>query len=130
MRMARSLCLLALLAIALLTSPSARAAGPGLTPTTSSVTAGDVITFSAEGFTPKERIAIWATAPDQAVLGGGFASANDLGQAQVSFRIPASALGGTWALTAYGHTTRTPAVAHFDCAAPPAASDGRPARAG
>lgn len=120
MRMAHSLCLLALLAAALLTPLSARAAGPRLTPTTSSVTAGDVIRLSGEGFAAKERIAVWATAPDQAVLGGDFVSANDSGQAQISFRIPASAIGGTWAITAYGHASRALAVASFEVAGRPA----------
>ncbi|NTU78619.1 MAG: hypothetical protein HGA45_04315 [Chloroflexales bacterium] len=127
MWIARSLCLLALLAAALLTSPSARAAGPSLTPNAPGVTAGDFITFSAEGFTPKERIAVWATAPDQAVFSSDYAFANDLGRAQVSFRVPAGAIGGTWAITAYGDTSHTPAVAYFEVAGRPAESAERQA---
>lgn len=122
MWMLRSLCLLALLLSALLVSPPARATGPSLTPATPSVTAGDVISFAAEGFAPKERIAVWVTAPDQAVLSGDYVAANDLGRAQVSFRTPDGAIGGAWALTAYGLVSRASAVARFEVAGHPTES--------
>jgi hypothetical protein len=112
----RSLCLLALLAAALLAPGPARAAGPSLAPNTPGVSAGDVITFAGEGFAPRERIAIWATAPDQAVLDGDRVSADGEGRAMISFRIPAGAIGGAWAMTAYGLASRAPAVAHFEVA--------------
>jgi hypothetical protein len=95
----RTLSPLALLVAVLLTPIAAHAAGPGLTPQTSGVTAGEVIRFSAEGFTPKEVIAFWATAPNQAVLSGE--------------QVPADGMGGTWAITAYGRASATPAVAYF-----------------
>lgn len=117
----RSLCLLALLAAALLPS-AVRAAGPSLTPTTPGVAAGGVITLSGVGFSPRERIAVWATAPDQVVLEGDYVFADNQGGAQIRFRVPAGAIGGTWAITAYGFTSRSPAVAQFEVAGRPAES--------
>lgn len=121
MWISRRLCLLALLAAALLPA-AARAAGPSLTPAAPGVAAGGVIAFSGEGFSPRERIAVWATAPDQAVLEGDYAFADSKGSAQIWFRVPAGAIGGTWAITAYGEASRAPAVAQFEVAGRPAES--------
>jgi hypothetical protein len=115
MKIIRSLCMLPLLA-ALLAPMPARAAGPSLTPNAPGVSAGDVITFSAAGFAPREQIAVWATAPSQAVLDGGRVTAGNDGHAQISLRIPAGAIGGAWAMTAYGLDSRTQAVTHFEVA--------------
>ncbi len=81
MRTLRTLSLLALLVAVLLTPIAARAADPRLTPQTSGVTAGESIRFSAEGFSPKERIVFWATAPNQAVLSGDYVTADRDGSA-------------------------------------------------
>lgn len=122
MRITRSLLLPALLVAALLAPLPARAAEPGLAPTTPGVAAGDVIIFAATGFAPRERIAVWATAPDGTVLGGDDVSTDGGGQARIAFRVPAGAVGGTWALTAFGTTSRAQAVARFEVAGHPAAN--------
>lgn len=86
---------------------------PSITPLTASVTAGSIIRFSGNGFTRGERVAFWATAPTQAVLGGFFAIAQDDGSVAFEFRAPADAVGGSWAMTAFGITSQTPAITSF-----------------
>ena len=79
------------------------------------VDAGQTISFTGAGFTPGERVVTWATTPDQAVIGGDYATAeSDTGRITFSFRVPANAIGGRWAMTAYGLASKTPAVAYFD----------------
>jgi hypothetical protein len=105
-----------LLGIALLALPNAAlAAEPALHPGQPVVDAGQTITFSGSGFMPGERVVTWATAPDQAVIGGPYADASqDGGQIAFRFSVPASALGGRWAMTAYGLASKLPVVAFFD----------------
>jgi hypothetical protein len=120
----------ALLGAALLALPGAAlAADPVLQPEQPTVTAGQTIAFAGAGFTPGERVVTWATAPDQAVIGGPYAGAErDDGRIGFSFTIPTDALGGRWAMTAYGLVSKVPVVAAFDVigrspdtATPPAA---------
>lgn len=102
--------------LAFLALPNAvQAAGPTLTPDQPGVVTGQSLTFTGAGFTKGERVATWATAPDQAVIGGETAFAKgDQGQIKVSFRVPKDAIGGRWALTAFGRSSTTPVVATFD----------------
>jgi hypothetical protein len=86
-----------------------------LTPAQPSVAAGQTIIFTGTGFTPGERVVTWATAPDQAVVGGPYATAEgQAGQISFHFDVPARAVGGRWAMTAYGLDSKTPAVASFE----------------
>ena len=105
-----------LLGAALLTLPNAAlAADPALQPEQPTVEAGQTIAFTGSGFTPGERVVTWATAPDQAVIGGPYADAEqDGGQIAFRFTVPSDALGGRWAMTAYGRASKTPVVAFFD----------------
>jgi len=119
-----------LLGAVLLALPgAASAADPALQPEQPAVDAGQTIAFAGSGFTPGERVVTWATAPDQAVIGGPYAGAQQNG-GQITFRftVPLNALGGRWAMTAYGLASKTPVVAFFDVnsrqpdtATPPAA---------
>ncbi len=61
-----------LLALLLALPNAALAASFTLTPAQPSVGAGQTISFIGTGFTRGERVAIWATAPDQTVIGGDF----------------------------------------------------------
>jgi hypothetical protein len=122
MRIVPGICLLLALAGALLAPTPARAAGPSLSPAVPGVEAGDAITFAGQGFAPDERLSIWATAPNQAVLGAGFVFTDDAGRAEITFRVPEDALGGTWAITAFGLESKTPAIAQFTVAGRPADS--------
>jgi hypothetical protein len=119
MRIAPRLVALVVLAV-LSTAAPVGAAGPGLTASQPGVAAGEVITFAAEGFARGERIALWATAPDGAVFGGDDVSADERGRARASFRVPDGALGGVWAMTAFGLTSRAQAIAQFEVAGRPA----------
>jgi hypothetical protein len=112
--MRKSALMIALLA--LLALPSAvRAQALTLAPDQPSVAAGQRITFTGTGFTQGETVVTWATAPDQAVIGGETAVAKGVeGQIKVSFHVPKNAIGGRWALTAFGRTSKTPVVANFD----------------
>jgi hypothetical protein len=112
-----------ILVAVLFTPIAARAAAPRLTPQTSSVTAGDVIRFFAEDFAPKERIAFWTTAPNQAVLSGDYIFADHSGHAEIALRVPAEAMSGIWAITAYGTLSATPVVAYFTVVARPGQGD-------
>src|SRR5688572_17992704 len=85
-----------LIGAALLALPSAAlAADPALQPEQPAIDAGQTIAFSGSGFMPGERVVTWATAPDQAVVGGPYADAGQNG-GQIGFRfsVPANALGG------------------------------------
>jgi hypothetical protein len=106
----------ALLAALLLGFPAAvRAADLSLSPTQPSVEAGKTIDFVGEGFRPGERVVTWATTPEQAVIGGSYAdSEGDAGRIAFSFRVPENAVGGRWAMTAYGLASKTPVVATFE----------------
>jgi hypothetical protein len=104
----------ALLALLLILPAGALAAGYTLEPAQPTVEAGQIITFAGGGFTPGERVVTWATAPDQAVIGGNYANANSAGAIEFGFRVPSNALGGRWAMTAYGLASKTPVVAAFD----------------
>jgi hypothetical protein len=119
-----------LLGAALLALPGAAlAADPALQPAQPAVEAGQTIAFTGSGFTPGERVVTWATAPDQAVIAGPYADAGqDGGQIAFRFTVPSDALGGRWAMTAYGLASKTPVVTFFDVlgrppdtATPPAA---------
>ena len=106
---------IAILMALLLALPSAaRAEGFTLGPTKPAVAAGQTIEFTGAGFTRGERVATWFTAPDQSVLSGGFANAGDAGRIEVGFKVPKDAIGGRWAITAYGGVSKTPVVATFE----------------
>src|SRR5215211_5962708 len=113
---ARTMGTIALVLLALLALPSAaRAQAPALAPDKPSVATGQSIIFTGTGFARGERVVTWATAPDQAVIGGETAVAKGAeGRIKVSFRVPKDAIGGRWALTAFGRTSMTPVVATFD----------------
>ena len=115
---ARSPVFLAMLAVlaALLSAPVAvQAADYALNPTQPSVEAGALIDFTGSGFTQGERVVTWATAPDQAVIGGNYADAAGAeGRIVFNFRVPASDIGGRWAMTAYGLVSKMPVVATFE----------------
>jgi len=83
-----------------------------LTPSASTVRAGEIITCVGSGF-DDELVAYWATAPDQSVLGGDHEAAVD-GRVTFDFAVPRDAIGGRWALTAYGLQSKTPVVATFE----------------
>ena len=128
-RTIRGMVAVLLCAVALALPGAALAAEPTLQAQQASVGAGSAITFDGAGFTPSERVVTWATAPDQGVIGGPFAnSQGDTGRITFSFTIPEDALGGRWAMTAYGLASKTPVVTYFDvlgrapdAATPPAA---------
>jgi hypothetical protein len=107
--------LLALL-LALLGLPdAARAQSLTLAPEQPSVAAGQAINFVGTGFRRSEQVGIWATAPDQTVIGGDFAFADgDQGRIEVRFEAPEDAIGGRWSLTAYGFVTKTPVITTFE----------------
>lgn len=92
---------------------AAQAANLTLVPLTTTVDAGRTIEFAGAGFDGRERISVWATAPDQSVLGGEFFIASVDGTVKISVDIPDDAIGGSWAVTAWGRRTKTPVVAHF-----------------
>jgi hypothetical protein len=107
--------LLVLLALLLALPGVALAASFTLTPAQPSVAAGQTINISGSGFTRGEQVAIWATAPDQTVIGGDFEFAEgDAGLIDIGFRVPDDALGGRWSLTAYGFISKTPVITSFD----------------
>jgi hypothetical protein len=105
-----------MLLLALLAPPSAaEAQAYTLSPEQPSVAAGEWISFRGSGFTRDERVVTWATAPDQAVIGGNYTHAEGGGGAiEFAFKVPDDAIGGRWAMTAYGHDSKTPVVATFE----------------
>jgi hypothetical protein len=106
---------LALLALLLALPNAALAASFTLTPAQPSVAAGQTISFIGTGFIRDEQVAIWATAPDQTVIGGDFEFAEgDAGLIDIGFEVPHDALGGRWSLTAYGFISKTPVITTFE----------------
>ena len=104
-----------LLALLLALPGAALAAAFTLTPAQPSVASGQTIYFTGSGFTPGEQVAIWATAPDQTVIGGDFEFAKGAtGEIDIGFKVPDDALGGRWSLTAYGFISKTPVIATFE----------------
>ena len=107
--------IIVLLALLLALPNAALAATFTLTPAQPSVAAGQTISFVGTGFTRGEQVAIWATAPDQTVIGGDFAFAKgEAGQIDFGFNVPNDALGGRWSLTAYGFISKTPVITTFE----------------
>jgi hypothetical protein len=107
--------MIVLLAVLLALPGAALAASFTLTPAQPSVAAGRTIYFTGSGFTKGEQVAIWATAPDQTVIGGNFEFAKgDTGEIDIGFDVPQDALGGRWSLTAYGFISKTPVIATFE----------------
>lgn len=109
-------CLALLLIVTLLPSASiVQAQGAALRPTQPSVEAGATIRFIGENFELGERIGWWATDPAQGVVGGDDvgASRND-GSFEIDFDVPDDALGGRWAMTAYGKSSDILVVTTFD----------------
>jgi hypothetical protein len=105
--------MIVLLAV-LLALPSAALAAT-LTPAQPGVAAGQTININGSGFTRGEQVAIWATAPDQTVIGGDFEFAKgDEGLIDIGFDVPDDALGGRWSLTAYGFISKTPVITTFE----------------
>jgi len=123
MWMIRTSSLLTLMVVVLLTPVAASATGPSLTAPVPGVTAGKIIWFVAEGFTPGERIVFWITAPNQAVLSGDSEVVDNKGQADIGFRVPLNAMSGTWAITTYGTRSATPVVASFTVISLPGQGD-------
>src|SRR5262245_59583902 len=115
--MARHIRIIGLLALlpALLALPDAALAQSlTLAPEQPSVAAGQTLGFVGTGFKRDEKVAIWATAPDQTVIGGDFAYAKgDEGRIEFGFKVPEDAIGGRWAMTAYGLDTKVPVIANF-----------------
>lgn len=112
MRHYNYLFVLSLLAVLLSFGVARAQEGYTLTTETPTVKAGETITFSGNGFGP-EKVAYWATAPDGAVYG----NENNMsygGHVTLNFKVPDDALGGRWAMTAYGLSSKTPVVAYFD----------------
>lgn len=107
---------LLVLLLALLALPeAARAQSFTLTPEQPSVAAGQRISFVGTGFRRDEQVAIWATAPDQTVIGGDFGlAADNAGRIEFGFEVPKDAIGGRWSLTAYGLVTKTPVITTFE----------------
>src|SRR5215213_8889191 len=104
-----------LLALLLALPGAALAASFTLTPAQASVAAGQTMNFIGTGFTSGERVAIWATAPDQTVISGDFEFAKGAaGEIDIGFKVPDDALGGRWALTAYGFISKTPVITTFE----------------
>jgi hypothetical protein len=104
-----------LLALLLALPNAALAASFTLTPVQPSVAAGKIIDFIGTGFTRDEQVAIWATAPDQTVIGGDFEFAEgDEGRIDIGFKVPDDALTGRWSLTAYGFVSKTPVITTFE----------------
>jgi len=113
--MMRTRIFLAVVLLALLVPGAALAAGFTLAPAQPTVAAGQSIAFTGTGFTSGEQVVTWATAPDQAVIGGDAVGAEGAeGRIAFSFHVPSNALGGRWAMTAYGLVSKTPVVATFD----------------
>lgn len=113
MNMLRRVALPLALAFALTLPLGVRAADLALVAQAASVSAGESIRFVGTGFVPGERVATWATAPDEAVLSGDQVNADAAGRIELGFRVPTNAIGGRWAFTAYGRVGRAPAVATF-----------------
>ncbi|MFL5806314.1 MAG: hypothetical protein ACJ8CR_31865, partial [Roseiflexaceae bacterium] len=100
--------------LALLVPGAALAAEFTLAPAQPAIAAGQTIAFTGAGFVPGERVVTWATAPDQAVISGPYASAEGAaGQISFLFSVPSNALGGRWAMTAYGLQSKTPVLSEL-----------------
>lgn len=113
-RFTRTIGVLALLALLALPQ-AALAQSLTLAPDQPSVAAGRAIGFVGSGFRPGEQVAIWATAPDQTVIGGDFAYGDGgTGRIAFAFDVPSDALGGRWSMTAYGLATKIPVIATFE----------------
>src|SRR6476659_9049480 len=113
MRIAAPIMVLLVLLLAL--PNAALAASFTLTPAQPSVASGQTINFTGTGCTHGEQVAIWATAPDQTVIGGDFEFAKGAtGDIDIGFKVPEDALGGRWALTAYGFISKTPVITPFE----------------
>lgn len=54
------------------------------------------------GFLPGDTVSIWATRPDQSTVALPAMVVGDSQQIVFDFEIPPGALGGDWAMTAYG----------------------------
>lgn len=113
-RRAAAVFALALAVLVVLAPRGSQAGGFGLAPAFPSAVAGQVLVFQGSGFAPGEWVSVWATAPDGSVLGGGRLSASATGEARITFELPLNAVGGNWAITAYGHQTQTPVITRFD----------------
>src|SRR5262245_41958616 len=97
-RYTRIIGLLALLLLLALPSAALATSFP-LIPEQPSVAAGQTLGFVGAGFKRDEQVAIWATAPDQTVIGGDFEFAKgDEGRIDVGFKVPKDAIGGRWSL--------------------------------
>jgi hypothetical protein len=103
-----------LLAMLLLGAPAVRAADLSISPAQPSVQAGASLDFTGAGFTPHERVVTWATSPNQAVIGGTYADAEQDGSVAFNFQVPSSATSGRWAMTAYGLISKVPVIVTFE----------------
>lgn len=111
----RMLLLLIVASISLGFAAPARAqTAPSLTANRTTVSAGEWIIFTGAGFWPDERVSVWSTAPNGVVLGGEFYWADPSGNVWFDRRIADDAIGGRWAMTAYGDLSKTPVIATFD----------------
>jgi hypothetical protein len=85
-----------------------------LTVSPTTVSAGEWVVFTGAGFRPNERVSAWSTAPNGVVLGGEFYWADPSGNVWFDRRIADDAIGGRWAMTAYGDLCKTPGIVTFD----------------
>jgi hypothetical protein len=99
--------------------PARAQTAPALTANRTSLSAGEWIVFTGAGFTPNERVSVWSTAPNGVVLGGEFYRADPGGNVWFDRRIADDAIGGRWAMTAYGDLSKTPVIATFDVVGKP-----------
>ncbi len=109
-------CFVALILVgSFFTLPAVHAQDITLVPEQIQVAAGSDIRFFGNNFGDKERVAWWTTDPSGAVLGGQYVRASG-GYMEIVFAVPEDALGGRWAITAYGEETQSPVIATFDVA--------------
>jgi hypothetical protein len=88
---------------------------PSISTSNTNITAGQRVEFTGSNFWAGEKVVNWATGPDQSVANGNtFANAAKDGSVAFSFDLPRDALSGTWAVTAYGVDSKTPAVTYFE----------------
>jgi hypothetical protein len=81
--------------------------------------AGTVFTFSARGFQGGERIGVYITAPNQAVVGAPFQTEADGSgvSEQVTFTSPSDIAAGIYAITFEGVSSKAKAIAYFEITA-------------
>ncbi len=105
---------LALAGLLALAPRQTRAQSIHLQPEAPSVNAGERLRFAGHGFEPRERVDVWATDPQQGVVRGKYADADNQGYVTISFWVPVDAVGGQWVLTARGDRSAAPITVAFE----------------